>query len=336
MELGTGIVAQLHTLQLREPFRIAHGTSVERQVVRVRSAGAIGEAPFVPYYPESPEAALHELAALKSSEAVLPAQATRAARVAYGMLQLDLRARAAGLPLWQYLQLPDPNGREACRSLGIPDDLAAFQARVRDVARQFRVLKLKLGSGDLNHDAAIVKAAREVAPQATLIADVNGGWSPGDTAAMIPQLAAHGLAMLEQPVTHKQGLEPWRELQTLVPESPVPLFADESLQTAEDVPIMAPFVAGVSVKLLKCGGMEGAMATIAAARAHQKQVLLSCMIESSIGITAAAHLAGLVDYIDLDGHCYLANDDFIGVTFDAGGRLHLPAGPGLSVLPRST
>ncbi len=335
MEQGTAFVAELHTLQLREPFRIAHGASTERNVLRVSKDGAIGEAPFVPYYHDSPDATLEALAGVQRGEDVLPADAPRVAQVAHGMLMLDLQAREAGLPLWKYLKLPDPNGREACRSLGIPTQLDDFREKVCDFSRQFRVLKLKLGSGDLEHDAAIVSIAREAAPHATLIADVNGGWSPMEAAVMITRLVPHGLALLEQPVTHKFGLEPWQELRALLPMSPVPLFADESVQTDEDMPLLVPFVDGVSVKLLKCGGIAKAIMMIEAARVHGKQVLLSCMIESSIGITAAAHLAGLVDYIDLDGHLFLANDDYTGVIFDADGLLHLPEVSGLGVRPRT-
>jgi L-alanine-DL-glutamate epimerase-like enolase superfamily enzyme len=315
---------ELITLRLTEPFRIAHGTSTERQAVRLSFGDAVGEAPFVPYYHESPEAAVAALSTLSKPFDELTADAPRAARLAHDLLKHDLLARQSHQPLWQYLGLPDPNGRVACRSLGIPTDLGAFRDRVASTAKQFQVLKLKLGSGDLEHDLAIVRTAREAAPHVTLIADANGGWSPADAAVLIPQLAAHGLAMIEQPVTHKLGLAPWEELRATLSESLLPIFADESVQTSADVDALAPLVDGVSVKLLKCGTIAEALATIRKARELGKEVLLSCMIETSIGITAAAHLAGLADYIDLDGHLYLANDSGGGVTFDSEGRLDIP------------
>lgn len=314
---------ELITLQLTEPFCIAHGTSTERTALRLTHDGVIAEAPFVPYYPESPEHALDALRALHDPDDELPADAPRAARLALDVLRHQLRARAEGRPLWQCLALPDPNGRLACRSLGIPVDLEVFRERVAATAQQFRVLKLKLGSGRVEQDAAIVRVAREAAPGTTLIADANGGWSVEEAAALIPELAALGLTMIEQPVTHRDGLVPWLALREKLPVPPIPIFADESVQDSADVPRLAPFVQGVSVKLLKCGTIAESLATIRAAREHGRHVLISCMIESSRGITAAAHLAGLADYIDLDGHLYLANDPGGGVTFDDEGRLRL-------------
>ena len=316
--------AELHRLILNEPFRIAHGTSNERLVVRVSHGVGIGEAPFVPYYGDVPEATLAALLSLGSPEDDLPPEAPRTARLALDLLRQDLAAKARGVALWQHLKLPDPNGKPGCRSFSIPLDLAVFRERVSETARQFRVLKLKLGSGNTEFDEAIAAIAREAAPHATLLADANGGWLPQDAARLLPRLARHELALVEQPVTHTQGLDPWRELQSLITRQPLLLIADESAQTAEDVPKLAPFVDGVNVKLLKCAGIAGALRMIEAARTQHMQVLLGCMIESSLGTTAAAQLAGCVDWIDLDGHLYVANDDFAGLRYDANGALRLP------------
>ena len=335
MEAIHGITAQLHTLQLREPFRIAHGTSTERQMVRAMAGTAKGDAPFVPYYQDDPEAAVAQLNALVRLDGTLPSGAGRAARMALSLLQHDHAAQRAGLPLWQHLGLPDPRGREACRSIGIPTSLAQFRARICDFSRQFRVLKLKLGSGDLEHDAAVVCAAREAAPYTVLTADVNGGWSPAEAADMIQRLGPYRLALFEQPISHTLGVAGWKELRARLPGNPVPLFADESAQVTEDLPPLDPWIDGVCVKLLKCGGIAEIIRMIRLARTLQKQVLLSCMIESSVGITAAAHLAGLADFIDLDGHLYLANDDCIGVRYDADGRLRLPENSGIGAEPRT-
>lgn len=335
MGTGHGIKARLQTLQLREPFRIAHGVSTERRMVRMYAGTAVGEAPFVPYYDDNPDQTLASLEALTGLEDELPAGASRAARLAFSMLRHDHAAQAAGLPLWRHLGLPDPQGREACRSIGIPTSLTAFRARVGDIARQFHVLKLKLGSGDLELDAAIVSAAREVAPHTVLTADVNGGWSPADAAAMIMRLQPYRLALVEQPISHKLGVDGWKELRALLPGNPVPLFADESAQSPEDILALDPWIDGVCVKLLKCAGIAETVHMIKVARSFRKLVLLSCMIESSVGITAAAHVAGLADFIDLDGHLYVANDDCIGVRYDADGRLRLSSISGIGVQPRT-
>jgi L-alanine-DL-glutamate epimerase-like enolase superfamily enzyme len=113
----------------------------------------------------------------------------------------------------------------------------------------------------------------------------------------------------------------------------VPIVADESIKSARDVAAHAGAVEGVVVKLMKTGGLREAQRAIAAARAHDMTVMLSCMIESSVGVTAAGHLAPLADFVDLDGPLLIANDPFVGVRYE-GARLILPDAPGLGVTPK--
>ncbi len=320
---------ELKTLHLTEPFRIAHGASSTRLVVRVREGSAVGEAPLVPYYQESAE---ETVAWLKSQDAdaaqasaITVVKPTRAGRLALDLL----RQAQSGVALGQRAEQVLGKGRawgdiHACRSFSIPLDLTSFAEKVQETARQFRVLKLKLGSGDLDHDEAIVRTARAAAPQATLLADVNGGWSVEATVHMQSRLASYGLALMEQPIHHAAGFPAWEALKQQLPNPCIPLYADESTQSAEDVHRIAKLVQGVNVKLLKCASFEGAIEMIQAARQHGLGILLGCMIESSLGTTAAAHLAPWADYVDLDGHLYLADDDFEGITFDAEGRLVMP------------
>ena len=110
----------------------------------------------------------------------------------------------------------------------------------------------------------------------------------------------------------------------------VPIFADESIKTAKDVAAHAGAIDGVVIKLMKTGGLREAQRAIAAARALDMQIMLGCMVETSVGVTAAAHLAPLCDYADLDGPLLIANDPYAGVRY-AGARLILPDGPGLGV-----
>jgi L-Ala-D/L-Glu epimerase len=118
------------------------------------------------------------------------------------------------------------------------------------------------------------------------------------------------------------------------PAEALPVFADESAQNAADVRELAGLADGVNVKLLKCGSFGGGIEMIRAARTLGMGVILGCMIESSIGITAAAHLAPWADHVDLDGHLYLSDDDYCGVGFDESGCLVMPETPGLGVTPR--
>lgn len=325
---------ELKTLHLTTPFRIAHGASSTRQVVRLKEGDSISEAPFVPYYHEDIESTLEWL---RQPQGKPP---TRAAALALDLLKCDqdCRARGAGLSSLVPDHLPKKSGPiPACRSFSIPTDFSDFAKLVAETAHQFLILKLKLGSGDLEHDRQIVTTARNSAPGATIIADVNGGWTVQETQQMLPHLVDQRLILLEQPFHHDHGIEPWKELHRLRTRNPavsiIRIYADESAQTADDVPKLAPYVDGLNVKLLKCGTFGGAVRMIEALRKQGLGVLLGCMIESSLGITAAAHLARWADLADLDGHLYLADDDFAGVTFDADGFLQMPEGPGIGAVP---
>jgi L-alanine-DL-glutamate epimerase-like enolase superfamily enzyme len=320
---------ELKTLHLKEPFRIAHGTSATRQIIRISDGQAAGEAPFVPYYGEDPEATLTWL------QTGAQGPGSRAGKLARDLFSADQRP----YPLWHTAQQILGDGRPldclfACRSLSIPTDMAAFSQRISETARQFRVLKLKLGSGDLDHDEAIVATARSAAPQATLFADVNGGWSIPQTVEMMQRLQSFGLALIEQPIHHNSGIPAWHELKAQLPAGSTPLYADESAQNAADIPALAAYVQGINVKLLKCGSFAAAIDMIAAARQYKLGVLLGCMIESSLGTTAAAHLAPWADWVDLDGHLYLADDDYEGITFTLDGRLCIPLGNGIGAKPK--
>lgn len=327
--------AEIKTLHLTEPFRIAHGVSSERQVLRVRYGRAVGEAPFVPYYHENAEETLQWVRELEWTMGPAPKDGPRAGRLALDVLWHDWQGRRDSKQVWQMLTgkaFASPSG---CRSFSIPTDLDGFKEQVARVNRQFRVLKLKLGSGNIDFDEAVAAYAHEAAPDATIFADANGGWSIADAAAIIPRLLRRRIAFLEQPIHHERGADAWRELRSALPSRSMPLFADESAQTAADIPWLSEFADGVNVKLLKCGGMRQAVTMIEHARASRMQVMLGCMIESSLGVTAAAHLAPLVDWIDLDGYLYLADDDYGGLRFNDCGDLIMPTGYGIGALPRT-
>jgi L-alanine-DL-glutamate epimerase-like enolase superfamily enzyme len=303
-------------------------------VLRITSDAHTTEAPFVPYYGEDPQQTLAIL-----NQSVLPEQLPRTAALALNLLRHDIIGHSTGqnlttmarLKLGTPLRSSPPPG---CRSFSIPDDLDVFADKIRVISQQFRVLKLKLGSGDLSLDLATVAVARHAAPQADLLLDVNGGWDLTEAALMITKLAEYRPALIEQPIHHRHGIEAWEELRASLPGNAPPIFADESVQTAADIPALADFIDGVNIKLLKCGSFDAAIAMIEAARAHSLQILLGCMIETSLGTTAAAHLAPWADWIDLDGHFYVANDDFTGIEYDANGTLLMPDRPGIGAVKK--
>ena len=159
--------------------------------------------------------------------------------------------------------------------------------------------------------------------------DANTAWSPKQAVRLIRELARFDIEFVEQPVAAHDlaGLRYVRE------QSALPIIADESCATEEDVPLLAGCVDGVNVKLMKCGGLRRARRVIEVARAHHLQIMCGCLIESSLAITAASHLLPLLDYADLDGNLLLARDPFQGVACEQG-KLTLPQGPGLGVTER--
>ncbi len=325
---------ELKTLRLSAPFRIAHGTTDERTVLRLTCGDAVGEAPFVPYYNERSDDNLRWIQGLAWHGSPVPPDGPRAGRLALDLLWHDMMGKQRGQSLGEMWGLDPRAFPPGCRSLGIPDDLAEFAEKVRATSRQFQVLKLKLGSGNTEFDEAIVAGACEAAPHATIFADANGGWSVAEAARLIPLLAKRDLKFIEQPIHHDGGVDAWRELRAALPACPLPLYADESVQKADDVIRLKGLVDGVNVKMLKAGSFAEARTTMRFARDLGMKVMLGCMIESSIGTTAAAHLAPLADWIDLDGHLFVANDDYQGIAYDENGRLVMPGRPGIGVTPR--
>jgi L-alanine-DL-glutamate epimerase-like enolase superfamily enzyme len=166
--------------------------------------------------------------------------------------------------------------------------------------------------------------------------DANAGWGREEAAELIPRLAAYGLELVEQPLA-PGDIEGLRELRQRLRSQGVqtPLFADESARTAREVAALAGAVDGVVIKLMKSGGIREALRAIHTARALDMQVMISCMIESSVGVTAAAHLAPLCDYADLDGPLLIRDDPYTGLQYE-GSRLRLPEGPGLGVRRRES
>jgi L-alanine-DL-glutamate epimerase-like enolase superfamily enzyme len=162
-----------------------------------------------------------------------------------------------------------------------------------------------------------LQALREVAPTKTVRVDANEGWKTKEQALeMIQWLAADGhIEFVEQPMPAATPVKDWIWLKQ---RSPLPIFADESYHLAKDVAQAAECFHGVNVKLVKTGGASAGYDALQAARKAGLKTMLGCMIESSILISGAAHLAELCDYLDLDGSILITNDPYVGVTADKG------------------
>jgi L-Ala-D/L-Glu epimerase len=202
-------------------------------------------------------------------------------------------------------------------------EVMAEQAR----ASGYPILKIKLGS---DKDEAIVAAIRK-ATNASLRVDANAGWSRERALQIIPRLVEYDLEFIEQPlaVDDVQGFF-WLKENLRAQKVDVPIFADETAKTSHDIVKLAGALDGVVVKTMKSEGIREALRMIHTARAHDMQIMLSCMVESSVGVTAAAHLAPLCDYADLDGPLLIRNDPYRGLKYE-GARFLLPDGPGFGL-----
>ena len=245
----------------------------------------------------------------------------------------DLWAQRLGAPLHRLWDLDPARCPPTSFTVAMElEDDEAYRQRVR-AASGYRRLKLKLGSGDVERDLELVRMARQEAPGASLGVDANGGWTADEAARVIQQLAPMELLYVEQPVP-AGDLQAWQDLRGQLPTDAPPLFADESFQDMQDLQSLVGLADGVNVKLSKLGGIAPAREAMIRARDLGFQVMLGCMVESSLGVTAAAHLAPLCDHADLDGHLLLADDPYIGLDVDPSGTLSLPDWPGLGVDPR--
>jgi L-alanine-DL-glutamate epimerase-like enolase superfamily enzyme len=244
-----------------------------------------------------------------------------AAKAALDMALYDLVGKLTGQPVYRLLGLNPERTPVSSFTIGI--DTPERMADKAKEAKDFPILKVKVGT---DQDLEIIRAIRDVT-SATLYVDANTAWTPREAIRKITELAEYGIEFVEQPVAPEDldGLRLIRE------NVPVPIIADESCVTFSDVARVAGCVDGINIKLMKCGGLTEAIRMIHAARALNLRVMIGCMIESSLAITAAAHLTPLVDYADLDGPLLIADDPFQGVRYDHG-KLVLPDRPGLGVI----
>jgi L-alanine-DL-glutamate epimerase-like enolase superfamily enzyme len=248
-----------------------------------------------------------------------------AAKAAIDIALMDWVGKKLGVPLYRYFGLDPREAPVTSFSIGI-DTPEITRQKVREAAA-FPVLKIKVG---LDTDEATIAAVRGVTSK-PLRVDANEGWKNKEEAVRkINWLEKQGVEFVEQPMPAAM-LEETRWVRSRVH---IPLIADEACLHPADIPKLANSFDGVNVKLMKCGGILEAYRMIQIARSLGLKIMLGCMIESSIGVTAAAHLSPLVDYADLDGNLLIANDPYRGVRV-ANGKLVLPEGPGLGLKPAS-
>ncbi len=325
------------TLKLVVPFRLSYGISTTREVFWLRLAGdeGWGESAIPPYYAISQAAMVAYWQDQAQRTDPFPDtvdaishwvgdQGPAPARCALDLALHDRLARQRGGPLYELLGLPRPQPRPTAFTIPIAEPQA--MARMAQEVATYPVLKIKLGSED---DVARVAAVRAARPDAIIYLDANGAWSPSEAVDRIRALEPYAIALVEQPVP-KEDIEGMGRVQARVQ---VPLVADESVQTLAHVDALARVgVQGLNIKLMKVGGLGPALAMIRRAREQGMRIMLGCMIETSLGVTAMAHLMALADWLDLDAPLLIGNDPFQGVRYDARARVHLPSRAGIGVV----
>jgi len=317
-------------LHLTHTWTIARGSEDVAPVVLVelsdeKGTTGLGEASPIQRYHESVDSvetfcrkvdaaklSLDDVSAsMKYLDTVAPDN--NAAKCAFNLALLDGTAKRALKPVYDSLGLGFRESHHVTSfTIGI-DTPEMIRKKVLEAAA-FPVLKVKVG---VPEDKAIMAALRAAAPDKPLRLDANEGWKTKEEALQRLEWLAKDskIQFVEQPMPASANP---KDLIWLKERSPLPLFADESYHHAKDVAHCAECFHGVNVKLAKTGGVSGGFEALSAARKAGLKTMIGCMIETSVLISAAAHLAELCDYLDIDGNVLIKNDPYLGVTSDKG------------------
>jgi len=336
------IRAEALDLPLARTFRTSRGgkDTAANVVVSVAGEGTvgIGEGAPNPRYGQSQESALEALRGFRPP-AVAPFDQNdwlgafdedhpneTAGRCALEMALWDWAGKRLGKGLGELLGVKGQPSAASSWTISIdtPDEI---EARVREAAA-WPVLKLKLQGGA--DDETAVRCLRKATDRPFRV-DANEAWSADEAAERALWLASEGCEMIEQPFPAGS----FDETEALRAHCPIPLVADEDVVVGVALDDLARAYDGINVKLTRLGGIREAVRWVHAARSVGLEVLLGCFVESSLGISAASHLAPLARWVDLDGAALLAHDPFVGARVD-GGVVHPASGPGIGVALRES
>lgn len=316
------ISVQIESFALREVFTISRGSKTKADVLSCTytEGGTQGWGEAVPYprYGESPAAAAAALAALPQTltrTALQKALPPGAARNALDCALWDWEAKVKGLPVWQLAGLPRPGPLPTAFTLSLAPPAEMEAAAARAARAGHGTLKIKLGTPD---DMPRLEAVRRGAPRARLILDANEGWSAEIYTSLAPHLLRLGVALVEQPLP--AGAD---EALAHMPR-PVPVCADESAHDCASLPALLGKYDVVNIKLDKTGGLTEALAMRRAAEAMGFQIMVGCMVGTSLGMAPAVLLAQGAAFCDLDGPLLLAEDRATPLRYDGAG-VHPPS-----------
>lgn len=327
-----------YELQLRHAFNLASmsrtvtpGVQVE---ITIDSVTGYGEASMPPYLGESVESVTAFLSKIDPERLTDPfafervheymdsiAPGNRAAKAAVDIALHDVAGKIAGQP-WYRLYGLDPE-LAPCTSFTISNDTPEELARKIAESEPYKIIKVKMG---VPGDRELIETIRRHTDRPICV-DVNQGWkTPEEALENIKWLAERNVIFVEQPMDkHDMDGHAW-----LKEHSPLPIIADEAVQTSADVAALARAYDGINIKLMKSSGMHDAYKMAVAAKALGMRVMIGCMTETSCAVSAAAQLAPLAEWVDLDGNLLIANDLFDGMKI-VDGKVTLPSTPGIGV-----
>jgi len=329
-----------YVLQLKHVFTLASGsrstTPVMLTEIEYENVLGYGEASMPPYLGESHETAKHFLSKVDLSKFSSPflvedilayvekiAPGNYAAKASVDIALHDLVGKLMNQPWYRIWGLNPEKTPNTSFTIGI-DKPEVVKEKVIEAA-PYKILKVKLGQGN---DKEMIETVRSVTDKPICV-DINQGWTDKKMALeMIHWLKEKGVVFIEQPM-NKSLVD---DISWLTQNSPLPVIADEAIQTISDFKKVQGAYSGINIKLMKCGGLHAAYTMIGMARALDMKVMIGCMTETSCAVSAASQLSPLVDWADLDGNLLISNDIFDGVTI-VNGKVTLPDKPGIGISP---
>ncbi|MBY0478231.1 MAG: dipeptide epimerase [Chitinophagaceae bacterium] len=324
-------------LPFQYPFTISKGTKTHQPALIVeletRGAKGYGEAPAIAYYNIPVEKMIEDLERKKifvEKFAFMEPERywhylhhlfpqNHFLVCALDIATWDMYGKLRNKPLYQLWNLDYSKAPLCDYTIGI-DTVEKMVEKMN--AKPWPIYKIKVGvPGDVELVAALRKHT-----DAVFRVDANAGWTLDEALEKIPQLKELGVEFIEQPLAKDN----WEGMAVLFKESSLPLIADESCVYEADVEKCAGYFHGINIKLTKCSGITPALRMITKARELEMKIMIGCMNESTVGSAAIAHLAPLVDYIDMDGPLLLAEDIATGLMYD-NGKVGVSAAPGLGI-----
>lgn len=328
-----------YELRLRHVFTVATYSRSTTPDVQVEIAydGVVGygEASMPPYLGETVESVMHFLSKVNLEQFNDPFQledilayvdalmpGNTAAKASVDIALHDLVGKLLGAPWYKIWGLDKEKTPSTTFTIGI-DTADVVRKKTEEVAGLYNILKVKLGR---ENDKEMIETIRSVS-NLPIAVDANQGWTDKHYAMdMIHWLNEKGIVMVEQPMPKTQ----LDDIAWVTQQSPLPIFADESLQRLSDVPGLSGAFSGINIKLMKCTGMREAWKMVTLARALNMKVMVGCMTETSCAISAASQFSPAVDFADLDGALLIGNDVFKGMEV-INGKITLNDLPGIGV-----